>query len=603
MPRKLNEMPKIASENRNENPKTFPSVEKPSNKPTKQDKRSAESALRSHMEDEDLVTTSALRETRELLKKGSKSTSDQISETNVEADFFGESSPDRTAAKILKESVAQQKREDEAQATMKEIAKATNFTEKEIGDWLEQQAIDKAAAEPENWRTRFAKSVKTIAGKLVGKDVSKLEAYKEKYLAAQALVNVSKNKAVEKMQDTPGSRPSLGGNRLISRGEAQKSSFSTKNPEVTASKEEESNPGGTANALLEKYRVAIGKGRTVSKEGVLTYEDQGTEELSVADLVKSQTLLSEAYNQIYAKNKKDAKAFAEAVGTIRYENNNSALATEDVATGRAVAAGRKQADVGSGALKTAGRGAGSSSLDRGLSDILQNLDTKLAKAELATVGAEAPIAAPKETPLKGDLSAAQMREFDEANARMNGGRMVKPGTVDRISATDAAALDSTIEQINKNEQMQLTREVEYLAGFSEGDARRAFKLMAPNTPAARLKEITSNTVADTYRAMVNEASALKNSKSMASQSKLTALNDKLDAVRSFAATISVQEAKLAEMPSIREAYTKKAAAENRAEFLDDKDIELIEEEPAQPVKRKAPPKVSAAAKAVGRKKN
>ncbi len=68
MPRKLNEMPKIASENRNENPKTFPSVEKPSNKPTKQDKRSAESALRSHMEDEDLVTTNAIREVRATLR-------------------------------------------------------------------------------------------------------------------------------------------------------------------------------------------------------------------------------------------------------------------------------------------------------------------------------------------------------------------------------------------------------------------------------------------------------------------------------------------------------------------------------------------------------
>ena len=579
MPRKLNEMPKIASENRNENPKTFPSVEKPSNKPTKQDKRSAESALRSHMEDEDLVTTNAIREVRATLRS---------------EDIAAASKDD----KILEYAAAKNK-----QDAIVRKAEAAGLTSAQFYQMLENGPLDDQPERFGNVKNFFRR----LAGQAwAGKDTAQLNKLMAEYQAAETIVNEPAQKDLENIQAAPRSRPSLGGSRIVTREGGEKALSAepaTQNEKPTVIESAEINPGSTANALLEKYNVSVDKGRTIAKDGKLTYEDQGTEELSVADLVKSQTLLSEAYNQIYTKNKKDAKAFAEAVGTIRYENNNSALATEDVATGRAVAAGRKQADVGSGALKTAGRGAGSSSLDRGLSDILQNLDTKLAKAELATVGAEAPIAAPKETPLKGGLSAAQMREFDEANARMNGGRMVKPGTVDRISATDAAALDSTIEQINKNEQMQLTREVEYLAGFSEGDARRAFKLMAPNTPAARLKEITSNTVADTYRAMVNEAAALKNSKSMASQSKLTALNDMLDAVRSFAATISVQEAKLAEMPSIREAYMKKAAAEDRAEFLDDKDIELLDEEPIPLVKRKAPPKVSAAAKAVGRKKN
>ena len=592
MPRKLNKipsevMPSEGSRGINENPANEPSpriseLKKAHERASKAEQtraKGAEAALRSQAENEDLVSVEALSKVRSTLRS---------------EDIAAASKDD----KILEYAAAKNKQE----AILKK-AEAAGLTSAQFYQMLENGPLDD---QPE----RFGKVknfFRRLAGQAwAGKDTAQLNKLMDEYQAAETIINAPTQKDLENIQAAPRSRPSIYGNRIVTRENDEKALSAepvTQNEKPTAIESAESNPESTANALLEKYNVIVDKGRTIAKDGKLTYEDQGTEELSIADLVKSQTLLSEAYNQIYAKNKKDAKAFAEAIGTIRYENNNSALATEDVTTGRAVAAGRKQADVGSGVLKAAGRGAGSSSLDRGLTDTLQNLDTKLAKAELATVGAEAPIVTPKETPLKGDLSAAQMREYDEASTRMNGGRMVKPGTVDRISATDAAALDSTIEQINKNEQMQLTREVEYLAGFSEGDARKAFKLMAPNTPAARLKEITGNTVADTYRAMVNEAAALKNSKSMASQSKLTALNDKLDAVRSFAATISVQEAKLAEMPSIREAYMKKAAAEDRAEFLDDKDIELIEEEPAQPVKRKAPPKVSAAAKSVGRKKN
>ncbi|MFO0764674.1 MAG: hypothetical protein U0487_01345 [Patescibacteria group bacterium] len=399
MPRKLNKlpgevMPSVGSRGIKENPTLEPTVlvdpaiaerqatgrkeaslkelaeaHKAASKAERKRADSAEEALRSHMQDEELVTGAELAQVRGMLQK----------------------KPESPVAQEMKQYQTAQKNLD------KTLKKA-----QELGLSQAQflQLLDNGPLE-ENESKSFFSGITTAFRRLAGQpwagmDAKKLNELMSQYRESEKIIDAANEVAFEQSpksvrpRNTPRDIPTSGGDSIA---DIKQSAKDMVNPETytmagAVSKEleklkaEDENPAGTANALLEKYNVAIGKGKTIAKNGKLEYQSEGKEELSITDLINDQTLLNEAYNQILAKNKKDAKALVDAIGTIRYENRGSTLASENKTVGRGVAEGRKQANVGVGGMKVSSRGAGAASLDQGLSEQLQKLDTKKAKKEL-----------------------------------------------------------------------------------------------------------------------------------------------------------------------------------------------------------------------------
>lgn len=442
------------------------------------------------------------------------------------------------------------------------------------------QMLDNGPLEENESKSFFGTITNTfrrLAGQpWAGKDAKKLNELMESYRAAERTVDTANAEALENVPSnarpryrvTDANQMSAGGDSF---DEVKKSVADMVNPETykmtgkvgaelaKLKAEEESNPGGTANALLEKYQVAIGKGRTIAKNGKLAYENQGVEELSVADLVKNQTLLKQAYDQILEKSEKDANRLVDAIAEIRNENSGSALATEDISKGRGVAVGRKQAAVGMGGLQTVGAGAGASALDRGLSERLQNFDTKKAKAEFAE---EAAIEAEQKAEAKrlAKAEAAKAREDADDTAR--------------AEAAKPKAEAIRAEYSEREKQIEL--EAAWLKNFGKADARKAYALMKPNATETELKVANGAMIANNYRAMLTEEAVieakLKRKAPGITGEQLKALRASLDAVRAFAATVSVE--------------------------LSDEDIEVLNHEeraPAPP--RSKPPEVPAVTRA------
>lgn len=534
MPRKLNKLPESMSAANDNNKKH---LENPLNMPTAlEDTVKIERTPKDSRKQESLARALELNEQRnkEEALRGERAEADLREQINA-------SGSDRTTSKELGEArkaidLAKAKKEQD-----KIISKAGALG---LSQAQFLQMLDNGPLEENEKKTLFgniANTFRRLAGQpWAGMDAKQLNTLMQSYRDAEEIIDGANANALEnapsnarpryRVLDT--SQMSASGDSLDDMKKSVADMVNPKTYKMTGKvnaelaklkAEEETNPGSTANALLEKYNVAIGKGRTIAKDGKLVYENQGTEDLSVADLVKNQTLLKQAYDQILEKNKKDAKALVDAIAEIRNENYGSALATEDISKGRAVAAGRKQHAVGMSSFASSGRGAGASSLDRGLNERLQSFDTKKVKKEFAE---EAALSSAVDK-AKRDAAAIEAEEADYAERT----EKAKP------------KIESIRKEYSERER-QIELEAAWLKNFSKADAQKAYSLLKPGASAMELKVANGSMIANNYKAMLTEEAVLeaklKRKAPGVTAEQLKALRANLDAVRAFAATVTVE---------------------------------------------------------------
>lgn len=614
MPRKLNKlpgevMPSVGSRGIKENPALEPTVladpaiverqatgrkeaslkelaeaHKNASKAERKRAEGAEEALRSHMQDDERVTGAELAEVRNRLQK----------------------KPESPVAQELKQYQTAQKNLDK---TLKK-AEALGLSQAQFLQLLDNGPLE------ENESKSFFSGITTAFRRLAGQPWAGMDAKKlnelmsdyreaEKIVDAASAVTFEKAPKSERPRNAPRDIPTSGGDSLTAIKQSAKDMVNpetykmteTVREELNKLKAEEENPAGTANALLEKYQVSIGKGKTVAKNGKLEYQNKGSDALLVTDLVNDQTLLNEAYNQILAKNKKDAKALVDAIGTIRYENRGSAMASNtEPSRGRGPALGRKQTDVGMPGMKTSGRSAGASTLDQGMSEQLQNLDTKKAQKELGNLEAQESLAekalyekSVQEIQAKADyLRYFSPEQASRVYALLSG---KEPGPAEKANIVDISsnlfksmALElSRLDSQTRSEIFE--KDVDYdrkfkLEAAMDRVADYASKVTIGETAAAEepLEELTDADIEEISLAQAEweqhnakRKHAVKVTPPPAPKAKMSAQQQaKIDA-------------DMAEVAAMGRKNMKRMAAEDKAGFLADEDV-VSEEEVQTPAK-------------------
>lgn len=191
MPRKMKKleaMPKeVVPQERIETPSGMLSAKERS---SKNKNETAESALRSHMEDEDLVSREALRETR--AKIGAK-------ELNLKTTIEDQKNS-RAILEVRKLEAAQTQEE--------QIAKS-GLSQSQFLKMLESYPLEEQTERFSGTKNFFRR----LAGQAwAGKNPAELNALMKSYTEAESIMNEDKNKALRQMQDAPGSRPTRSGN-------------------------------------------------------------------------------------------------------------------------------------------------------------------------------------------------------------------------------------------------------------------------------------------------------------------------------------------------------------------------------------------------------